>query len=115
MWEGIDEPLAVGQLGRRRRLARRLLAAPTRRPHELDRAGLDEIRDEFVASARRAAEAGFDLLELHCAHGYLLSGFLSPVTNRRTDEYGGDVAGPAPLPARGLARDARGVAGRPSR
>ena len=62
-------------------------------PRELNRAEMDEIRDEFVAAARRAAEAGFDLLELHCAHGYLLSAFLSPVTNRRTDEYGGDVAG----------------------
>jgi anthraniloyl-CoA monooxygenase len=49
------------------------------------------IRDEFVAAARRGAEAGFDLLELHCAHGYLLSGFLSPLTNRRTDSYGGTV------------------------
>ena len=60
-------------------------------PHELDRAGLDEIRDEFVSSARRAAEADFDLLELHCAHGYLLSSFISPLTNQRTDAYGGSL------------------------
>jgi anthraniloyl-CoA monooxygenase len=46
-----------------------------------------------VAATRRAAEAGFDWLELHCAHGYLLSSFISPLTNRRDDEYGGDLAG----------------------
>ena len=92
MWEGIDEPLPAGNW-------EVVAASPVayspgnQTPRELDRAGLDEIREEFVASARRAAQAGFDLLELHCAHGYLLSGFLSPVTNRRTDEYGGDVAG----------------------
>src|SRR5699024_12797143 len=50
-----------------------------------------ELRDEFVAATRRAAQAGFDLLELHCAHGYLLNSFLSPVTNKRDDEYGGPV------------------------
>ncbi|HET8959363.1 bifunctional salicylyl-CoA 5-hydroxylase/oxidoreductase [Nocardioides sp.] len=92
MWEGIDEPLdednweVVGPS-----------PVPYREgvnqvPRELNRAEMDTIRDQFVESARRGAEAGFDLLELHCAHGYLLSAFLSPVTNHRTDEYGGDVA-----------------------
>ncbi len=91
MWEGIDQPLPSGNW--------EVCAAspvPYREgvnqvPHELTRAELDDIREEFVAGARRAAEAGFDVLELHCAHGYLLSGFLSPVTNRRTDDLGGDV------------------------
>ncbi len=60
-------------------------------PSELDRAGMDRIRAEFVAATHRAARAGFDLLELHCAHGYLFASFLSPLTNRRTDDYGGSV------------------------
>jgi anthraniloyl-CoA monooxygenase len=51
-----------------------------------------EIRDQFVRSAQMGERAGFDLLELHCAHGYLLSSFISPVTNRRADEYGGSLA-----------------------
>jgi anthraniloyl-CoA monooxygenase len=62
-------------------------------PRELSVAEMATIRHEFVAAARRAADAGFDLLELHCAHGYLLSSFLSPLTNRRTDSYGGSIAG----------------------
>jgi anthraniloyl-CoA monooxygenase len=53
---------------------------------------MDRVRNEFVAATRRADEAGFDWLELHCAHGYLLSAFLSPLTNQRTDEYGGALA-----------------------
>ncbi|MBH5337448.1 bifunctional salicylyl-CoA 5-hydroxylase/oxidoreductase [Streptomyces pactum] len=91
MWEGIDEPLPSGNWP---------LVAPSALPYRpgvsavpraLDRAGMTEIREAFVAAARRAAAAGFDLLELHCAHGYLLSGFLSPLTNRRTDAYGGSL------------------------
>ncbi len=58
-------------------------------PLPLDRAGLDEIRDAFVATALRALRAGFRIIELHMAHGYLLQSFLSPIANKRTDEYGG--------------------------
>ncbi|MDQ6688548.1 MAG: FAD-dependent monooxygenase, partial [Actinomycetota bacterium] len=91
MWEGIDEPLPSANW--------QVVAAspvPYREgvnqvPHELIRPEMDRIRDEFVASARRGVEAGFDVLELHCAHGYLLSGFLSAYANRRTDDYGGCV------------------------
>ena len=60
-------------------------------PIELTREKMDEICDNFVAAATRGARAGFDMLELHCAHGYLLASFLSPLTNQRTDEYGGDA------------------------
>ncbi|MFJ7967519.1 bifunctional salicylyl-CoA 5-hydroxylase/oxidoreductase [Streptomyces sp. NPDC096324] len=90
MWEGIDEPLPDGNWP--------LVAAsplPYKRdsqtPRELSRAQLTDLREQFTAAACRGARCGFDLLELHCAHGYLLSGFLSPLTNRRTDAYGGSL------------------------
>ncbi len=60
-------------------------------PAELDRAGMDRIKADFVKSAKRASRAGFDMIELHCAHGYLLASFLSPLTNLRSDEYGGSL------------------------
>jgi anthraniloyl-CoA monooxygenase len=62
------------------------------RPRAMTRADMDRVRDDFVAATKRAAAAGFDWLELHCAHGYLLSSFISPLTNRRDDEYGGPLA-----------------------
>ena len=91
MWEGIDEPLPEGNWE---------IVAPSPLPYspanaaprELTRADLEEIKADFVGNAAAAARAGFDLLELHCAHGYLLSSFLSPLSNVRTDEYGGDLA-----------------------
>ncbi|MFE9096958.1 bifunctional salicylyl-CoA 5-hydroxylase/oxidoreductase [Streptomyces sp. NPDC007264] len=91
MWEGMDEPLDEGNWP--------LVAASpipytpaSQTPRELSRAQLTDIREQFAAAAWRAARCGFDLLELHCAHGYLLSGFLSPLTNHRTDGYGGTLA-----------------------
>jgi anthraniloyl-CoA monooxygenase len=57
----------------------------------MTRNDMGAIRDEFVEATRRADRAGFDMVELHCAHGYLLSGFISPITNVRTDEYGGSL------------------------
>jgi anthraniloyl-CoA monooxygenase len=92
MWEGIDEPLPDGNWP---------VVAPSPLPYqpgvnqvpaELTVDGMAEIRDEFVRSAQMGSRAGFDLLELHCAHGYLLSSFVSPVTNQRTDGYGGSLA-----------------------
>lgn len=60
-------------------------------PRAMTRADMDRVSADFVAATRRAAAAGFDWLELHCAHGYLLSAFISPLTNRRNDEYGGSL------------------------
>jgi anthraniloyl-CoA monooxygenase len=93
MWEGIDQPLDAGNWEVVGPSPVPYREGVNQVPRELTRAEMDTIREEFVDSARRGAEAGFDLLELHCAHGYLLSAFLSPVTNRRADEYGGDVSG----------------------
>ncbi|MFE0191191.1 bifunctional salicylyl-CoA 5-hydroxylase/oxidoreductase [Streptomyces sp. NPDC058989] len=91
MWDGIDEPLDDGNWP--------LVAASplpykpgSQRPHELTAGELTTIRSQFTSAARRAVDCGFDLLELHCAHGYLLSGFLSPLTNQRTDAYGGSLS-----------------------
>lgn len=67
-------------------------------PREMTRADMEKVRDDFVRSARWALEAGFDLLEVHLAHGYLLSTFLSPLTNRRTDAYGGSISGRLKFP-----------------
>lgn len=60
-------------------------------PRALDAAGLARIRDAFVAGTKRAERLGIDAIEVHCAHGYLLHQFLSPISNRRTDEYGGSL------------------------
>ena len=60
-------------------------------PRAMTRADMDRVRDEFVHSAERAARAGFDWLELHYAHGYLMSSFITPLINHRTDEYGGSL------------------------
>ncbi|WP_328395135.1 bifunctional salicylyl-CoA 5-hydroxylase/oxidoreductase [Streptomyces sp. NBC_00390] len=91
MWEGIDQPLDQDNWALAAASPLPYRAGVNQIPHALDRTGLTEIREQFTGAARRAASSGFDLLELHCAHGYLLSGFLSPLTNRRTDAYGGPL------------------------
>ncbi|MGA2009547.1 MAG: bifunctional salicylyl-CoA 5-hydroxylase/oxidoreductase [Solirubrobacteraceae bacterium] len=90
MWEGIDEPL---QEGNWELIAPSPLAYSPRNqvPREMTRDDMDLVRDQFVSATRAALAAGFDLLELHCAHGYLLSSFLSPITNHRRDAYGGGL------------------------
>jgi anthraniloyl-CoA monooxygenase len=89
-WEQIDEPLPEGNWP--------LVAASSvpygaqnQTPAELTVAEMQALKDAFVAATRRAAAIGFDWLELHCAHGYLLSSFISPLTNRRGDAYGGSL------------------------
>ncbi|MGN9793356.1 bifunctional salicylyl-CoA 5-hydroxylase/oxidoreductase [Streptomyces sp. OZ13] len=91
MWEGIDQPLDSGNWPVSAASPLPYRPGINQVPHALDRTGLDGIRQQFAEAARRAAGSGFDLLELHCAHGYLLSGFLSPLTNRRHDAYGGSL------------------------
>ena len=89
-WTGSDMPLAEGNWP--------LIAASdiawspaNQRPRPMSRADMDEVRDQFVAAVRMGLEAGFDMIELHAAHGYLLSGFITPLQNRRSDEYGGSL------------------------
>ena len=89
-WEQIDEPLPVGNWP---------LVAPSpisygprnQLPRAMTRVDMDRIRNQFLRAARMGARCAFDILELHCAHGYLLSSFISPLTNLRTDEYGGSL------------------------
>ncbi|MBI3516493.1 MAG: bifunctional salicylyl-CoA 5-hydroxylase/oxidoreductase, partial [Proteobacteria bacterium] len=97
MWEGIDEPLEHQNWPI-------ISASPlpylahSQVPKAMDRADMDQVRDDFVRAVGYAEAAGFDLIELHFAHGYLLSSFLSPLTNRRGDQYGGSLDNRARFP-----------------
>ena len=89
-WEEMDSPLPDGNWP--------LIAASdvpwsnrNQRPRPMNRADMDEVRDQFVAAVRMGLEAGFDMIEMHAAHGYLLSSFITPLQNRRADEYGGSL------------------------
>ena len=90
MWEGDNQPLASGGWD---------LIAPSAMPYyphstvprEMTRADMDQVIEDFARATRLAIDAGFDLLEIHMAHGYLLASFISPLTNRRDDEYGGGL------------------------
>ncbi|MBB3763001.1 bifunctional salicylyl-CoA 5-hydroxylase/oxidoreductase [Sphingomicrobium lutaoense] len=89
-WEEMDAPLEEGNWP--------VIAASdvpwserNQRPVPMTREDMDRVRDQFVAATRRGVQAGFDMVELHCAHGYLLSSFITPLTNRREDEYGGSL------------------------
>lgn len=67
-------------------------------PREMDADDIAKVVDDFVSAAKRSVDAGFEMIEVHCAHGYLLHQFLSPLSNKRADEYGGDLAGRTKLP-----------------
>ena len=89
-WEDSDAPLKQGNWP--------VMAASdvawspeNQTPKPMTRADMERVRDEFVAAAEMAERCGFDMLEIHAAHGYLLSSFITPLTNRRTDEYGGSL------------------------
>lgn len=88
MWEGMDRPLESGSWPI-------ISASPlpyypdSQVPRPMDRADMDRVKEDYIRATKRADEAGFDLLEIHMAHGYLLASFLSPLTNRRDDAYGG--------------------------
>jgi anthraniloyl-CoA monooxygenase len=89
-WEGMDLPLSDGNW--------ELVSASTipwsdqnASPREMTRAEMDMVRDQFVSATKMAERAGFDMIELHAAHGYLISSFISPLSNIRTDEYGGSL------------------------
>ena len=89
-WEEMDAPLASGNWD---------VLSPSgvpwsdrnATPKTMTRADMDMVRDQFAAAAQMAGRAGFDMIELHMAHGYLLSSFITPLTNRRTDDYGGSL------------------------
>ncbi|MEO8618777.1 MAG: bifunctional salicylyl-CoA 5-hydroxylase/oxidoreductase, partial [Sphingomicrobium sp.] len=89
-WQEMDAPLPEGNWP---------LIAPSdvawspanQKPRPMTRADMDEVRDQFVESTKRAVDAGFDMVELHAAHGYLLSAFLTPLQNKRDDDYGGSL------------------------
>jgi len=90
MWEGIDQPLPDGNwevIGP----SALPYGADCHLPREATRADMDKVVADFAAAARRGVQAGFDLIEVHAGHGYLLSSFLSPVANTRTDRYGGPL------------------------
>jgi len=90
-WEGNDQPLATGNWPLVSASALPYIDGLSSTPREASNDDMNRILEEFVAATKRADEAGFDWLELHCAHGYLLSSFISPLTNHRTDEYGGTL------------------------
>ncbi|MCW5723946.1 MAG: bifunctional salicylyl-CoA 5-hydroxylase/oxidoreductase [Maricaulaceae bacterium] len=89
-WEGDNEPLEAGGWP---------LIAPSpvpwsaknQTPREMTRQDMDRVKADFVTATKRALDCGFDMVELHCGHGYLMSSFITPVSNRRGDEYGGSL------------------------
>jgi anthraniloyl-CoA monooxygenase len=90
-WEGIDHPLESGNWPLVSASPLPYIDGVSQTPREATRTDMNRIKADFVEATKRGAAAGFDWLELHCAHGYLLSSFISPLTNLRTDQYGGSL------------------------
>ncbi|HYG55105.1 MAG TPA: bifunctional salicylyl-CoA 5-hydroxylase/oxidoreductase [Burkholderiales bacterium] len=90
-WERMDHPLDSGNWPILSASPLPYLEGISQVPREMTRADMDKVLADFVRSTRYADQAGFDMLELHMAHGYLLASFISPLTNRRTDAYGGSI------------------------
>ncbi len=100
MWEGVDQPLPSGEWPVMSASDTQYLPGVSQVARAMTEADMDRVTAEFVHATKLGLEAGFDWLELHCAHGYLLSSFLSPLTNLRDDAYGGDLAARARFPLR---------------
>ncbi|PWF54639.1 bifunctional salicylyl-CoA 5-hydroxylase/oxidoreductase [Massilia glaciei] len=102
MWDGIDQPLDEGNWPLVSASEQQYLAGVSQTARAADAADMERIEADFVRATIAAAEAGFDWLELHCAHGYLLSSFISPLTNQRADQFGGSLENRCRFPARVL-------------
>jgi len=90
-WERMDHPLESGNWPIVSASPVPFYEGVSQVPREMKKADMEKIQNDFVRSTGLASEAGFDMLELHMAHGYLLASFISPLTNRRSDEYGGSI------------------------
>jgi anthraniloyl-CoA monooxygenase len=99
-WDGIDLPLESGNWPLVAASEQQYIEGVSQRARAASASDLDRIEADFVRATRAAADAGFDWLELHCAHGYFLSSFISPLTNHRDDEYGGSLANRCRYPLR---------------
>ncbi|MBV7535989.1 bifunctional salicylyl-CoA 5-hydroxylase/oxidoreductase [Duganella sp. sic0402] len=100
MWDGIDQPLDSGNWPLISASAQQYLAGVSQSAHPMTAAEMARVQADFVHATLAANDAGFDWLELHCAHGYLLSSFISPLTNQRGDEYGGSLENRCRYPLR---------------
>lgn len=90
-WDGIDKPVETDSWPLISASPEQYLAGVSQTSREMTRDDMDRVKQDFINSTKAAEVAGFDWLELHAAHGYLLSSFISPITNRRSDEYGGSL------------------------
>jgi anthraniloyl-CoA monooxygenase len=100
MWDGIDQPLLEANWPLIAASAQQYLPGVSQLAREATEADMERVQADFVRATLAAEEAGFDWLELHCAHGYLLSSFISPLTNHRSDQYGGSLENRCRFPLR---------------